>query len=359
MENTVVRINASAQYDVVIGSALIDACGTLISREISPCRAALISDDRVMALYGGAAALSLQKAGYEVRCFAFPAGEASKTPQTLLAVLDFLAENSFDRGDVVVALGGGVTGDLAGFAAAVYMRGMPFVQMPTTLLAMVDSSVGGKTGVNLEKGKNLAGAFKQPKLVLCDTNVLKTLESAQFSCGMAEVIKYAMICDEAVFEELCHTKGALALSEKRLTELIALCVGIKGRIVAADEFEHGERKLLNFGHTLGHAIEKSSEYAVNHGQAVAIGMAMITAAAEKTGICAPGTQAKLIKALSNFDLPSRTDFDAETLFQAVLSDKKRGGDSITLILPKKAGACFCQQQTLEQARRLIKLGAEA
>ena len=358
MDTTIVAIETNKPYNVIIGKGLVRSFGAMISKEIKPSRALIISDDTVMNLYGEVVSVSLQAEGFTVSTFSFTEGEKSKTPQTLFDILEFLALNGFDRSDLVIALGGGVTGDLAGLASAVYMRGMNLVQIPTTLLAMVDSSVGGKTGVNLTQGKNLAGVFKQPNLVICDTNILSSLNDEQFSCGMAEVIKYAMIRDQELFLDLISKKGRNALSDKELISIISRCVGIKGQIVSNDEFDKGERNLLNFGHTVGHAIEKCSGYYVNHGQAVAIGMALMTDVSEKLGLCESGTKEQLISVLNNFDLPSNTDIDAANIIQAMLKDKKREGNDINLVLPKKIGECTLKSFSIEEAERLIRMSLE-
>lgn len=348
-------IGTSEPYSVIIGEDLLKDCGEIISREIKPCRAALISDENVMSLYGKQAAASLENAGFCVCSFSFPAGEKSKTPETLFEILDFLASNEFDRSDVVVALGGGVAGDIAGFASAIYMRGMKLVQIPTSLLAMVDSSVGGKTGIDLEKGKNLVGAFKQPKLVLCDTRVLSSLPNEQFACGMAEVIKYAMICDEKLFDLLSKTHGRTEISEDMLKSIISRCVEIKGGIVSRDEFDNGERQLLNFGHTIGHAIENLSAYKLGHGQAVGIGMVMMTDISEKLGMCKSGTKARLVEVLKSFELPTATDFSAQALARTVVMDKKRRGNEITLVMAEKIGACVCKNTPVSELEGLMNM----
>lgn len=359
MNYQAVTIATSTPYQVIIGDDLLNECGAIISREIKPCRAALISDTNVMRLYGEKAASSLENSGFKVSSFSFPAGEKSKTPNTLFEILDFLASNEFDRSDVVIALGGGVTGDIAGFASAIYMRGMKLVQIPTSLLAMVDSSVGGKTGVDLDKGKNLVGAFKQPQLVICDTKVLSSLPNEQFACGMAEVIKYAMICDAKLFELLNETQGRTAFSEDKLKSVISRCVEIKGEIVTRDEFDNGERQLLNFGHTLGHAVEKVSDFEIGHGQAVGIGMVMMTALSEKLGICESGTKARLIEVLKSFELPTETDFSMSALAGALVLDKKRRGDNITIIMTEKIGACFYKSVPISEFEGYLnKLGEE-
>lgn len=353
MDYKVVTIGTSATYPVIIGDNLLDNCGAIISKEIKPCKVALISDENVMSLYGQSVTDSLEDSGFRVCAYAFPAGEKSKTPETLFAILDFLATNEFDRSDVIVALGGGVVGDIAGFASSIYMRGMKLVQIPTSLLAMVDSSVGGKTGVDLEKGKNLVGAFKQPQLVICDAQALKTLPNEQFSCGMGEIIKYAMISDAELFDLLSETGGRTDISEETLKNIISRCVEIKGGIVSRDEFDNGERQLLNFGHTIGHALEKVSDYKIGHGQAVGMGMAMMTDLCEKLGICPSGTKNRLIDVLQKFDLPYSIDFTAKAISDAMVMDKKRRGDEITLILAEKIGNCFYKNYPISEVEGLI------
>lgn len=355
---TKLLIETKEPYPVLIGSGLLKNCGSIISEEIKPFRAALISDDKVMSLYGKCVKASLSEAGFEVTSYAFPAGEKSKTPQTLFEILNLLAEKGFDRSDVVVALGGGVTGDIAGFASAIFMRGMKLVQIPTSLLAMVDSSVGGKTAVDLPQGKNLAGAFKQPQIVICDTEVLSSLPEEQFSCGMAEVIKYAMICDEELFELLSEAKGKRGLKSETLIRVIARCVEIKGKIVSCDEFDIGERRLLNFGHTIGHAVEKCSGYMLSHGEAVGIGMTVMTDISEKLGLCPAGTKEGLIKVLKAYGLPSSTEYSAGALFEGVISDKKRSGDEIALVLAKKIGECVCRDFQISEVESLIRMSVE-
>ena len=251
-------------------------------------------------------------------------GECSKSTECYLQVVSFLAANRFTRSDAIVALGGGVVGDLGGFCAATYLRGIGFVQVPTTLLASVDSSVGGKTAVNLPEGKNLLGAFYQPYLVLCDPAVLKTLPKETYADGMAEVIKYGMICDRALFEEL----EAETLDDG---EIITRCVTIKRDIVEADEHDRGCRALLNYGHTIGHAVEKCSDFAVSHGSGVAIGMAMLARSMVAQGTMAAEDAKRLCALLEKYELPTLCAYRAEALYEAALNDKKRAGDTLSLI----------------------------
>ncbi len=337
-----IPVKTGSPYDVCIGSGLLDECGQLLRERFradgrkadAPCRAALISDTNVFPLYGARVQASLEKAGFSVVSYAFEAGEASKNLKTYGNILRFLAAEHLSRSDVIVALGGGVTGDMAGFAAATFLRGIPFLQIPTSLLAMVDSSVGGKTAVDLPEGKNLAGAFHQPCLVVCDPDVLDSLPEAVLKDGSAEVIKYGMLGNETFFGELEWTP-----IREQAENVIETCVAMKRDVVEADEFDTGERRKLNLGHSFGHAIEKCSEFGISHGLAVAAGMAIITRAAVAKGFCEAGALPRLLSLLEKYGLPTDTDFSAARLAEAALSDKKFSGGRIHLIVPEKVGRC--------------------
>ena len=326
-----VKVNASTPYNILIGNDLLDRCGELCLNVSKPCRVCIVSDDTVAALYLDRTKCSLESAGFEAVSFVFPHGEASKNTDTLVELLEFLSESRLTRSDLMLALGGGVVGDMCGFAAAVYMRGISFIQMPTTLLSAVDSSVGGKTGIDLKAGKNLAGAFHQPKLVICDYSTLDTLPPEIFADGCAEVIKYGVINDRAFFDTL---KDGI---KKNIEDVIAECVKNKSRIVERDEFEAGERQLLNLGHTIGHAIEACSALTISHGSAVAIGMVMVMRAAVKTGLCKSDELGELISILQKEGLPTGCDFDAASLAAVATADKKRKGNTITLVVPYAIG----------------------
>lgn len=325
-----VPARAAHRYDIPIQRGASLLAGEVITSVIVPCRALLLSDDTVDSLYGDRVAASLTAAGFSVVRHVIPHGEASKSAANLVTLLEKMAGEQLTRSDCLVALGGGVVGDLGGFASAVYLRGIRFVQIPTTLLAMVDASVGGKTAIDLEAGKNLAGAFHQPSLVLIDPDLLSTLPAEIFADGMAEVIKYAFINDRALFE---HLQNADAVTGDGLVELIRLCVEDKRVLVEADETDKGARQLLNLGHTVGHAIEACSNFTISHGSAVAIGMVIITRAAEARGVCPTGTVKALLDLLEKYHLPTECPFTVEQLFAVALSDKKRAGGMITLVVP--------------------------
>ena len=299
-------------------------------------RAMVISDSNVFPLYGKTVVDSLRQAGYEVYSCQFPAGEQSKLLSTVETFYRALAENGFTRSDFIVALGGGVTGDMAGFAAATFLRGMDFVQIPTTLLAQVDSSVGGKTGVDLPFGKNLVGAFHQPRLVLIDPDTLSTLPPHFFADGMGEVIKYGCIRRAALFDRLLREN-----IEEHLEEVIYECVDCKRQVVEADALDKGARMILNFGHTLGHALEKLHGFSgLSHGEAVGIGMVLIAKAGEKSGLTAPGTSEKIVTLLERYNLPTTTDWSMEQIAEATALDKKSAGKNLRLILLRDIGDAY-------------------
>jgi len=257
----------------------------------------------------------------------------------------------------VVALGGGVVGDMAGFAAATYLRGVPFAQIPTTLLAMVDSSVGGKTAVDLPAGKNLAGAFYQPGIVLCDYETLRTLPTEVYYDGCAEMIKHGVILSAELFE-LLKEPISVGMGEV-MEDVIARNVTIKRDIVAADEKETGIRQILNFGHTIGHGIEKHSDYRVTHGKAVAIGMVIASRAASRMGLCGEDCHREIVEAVKRYQLPTETDIPAEKLIEAAFFDKKRKGQYITLILPERIGKCAAKIFSMDELGAFIRLGMQA
>lgn len=341
-----INVNASKKYDVKIGTKLLNNLGQeLLSALNSPCKIAIISDSNVWPLHGQTAESALTDAGFSVVKFIFSAGESSKNADTYFQILNFLAENHITRSDAVLALGGGVTGDITGFAAATFLRGIRYIQVPTTLLAMVDSSVGGKTAIDLPVGKNLVGAFYQPDLVLCDLDTLNTLPESVFCDGCAEVIKYGVLYDKELF---CH------LSEKGLAfdreDVIARCVELKRNVVAEDEFDTGARQKLNLGHTIGHGIEAQSNFTITHGQAVSIGMAIVSKSA-----CKP-IYSELCTVLQKFNLPTTTDFSAHQLYTSALSDKKRTGSTVNLIIPREIGHCEIVPTPVDKLESFIEEG---
>ena len=348
-----VNAELSKNYNVFIGKGLLAEAGKRIAEICKAESALIVTDNIVNELYADRTERSLKAVGFKTSRFVFPNGEHSKNAETYVSILNTLSEREFTRTDLVVALGGGVTGDLAGFAASTYLRGISFVQIPTTLLAMVDSSVGGKTGIDLPMGKNLAGAFYQPNLVLCDIDTLASLPKAVFRDGCAEMIKHGAALNAQLFEML---KKPL---EPQMEEIIALNVSIKRDIVVMDEREAGIRQILNFGHTLGHSIEKLSSYNVSHGSAVAIGMLLASRGAKRMGLCSENCFIEIFEAIKRFNLPLETDYSAEEIIKAVRLDKKRSGQNITLILPEKIGKCTAKKFTMDEFAAFVKLAMEA
>ena len=346
-----ITVSASRTYDIRIGHGLLAALGEAVRGLGKVEKVFLVSDTQVYPLYGGAAEASLKAAGYSVSSFVFPAGEESKNGETFLKLLNALAQAGLSRSDLLIALGGGVVGDLAGFAAACYLRGIRFIQIPTTLLAAVDSSVGGKTAIDLPAGKNLAGAFYQPSLVLCDLDALDTLPEDIFRDGCAEVIKYGVLYDPELFSQL----EASGLDFDR-EAVIARCVALKRDVVMEDEKDTGSRMKLNLGHTFGHAVEAHSRFTLSHGKSVAIGLAIIARASASMGICSEADAARIVSVLKAFGLPVQTQYTAEALLPYLLSDKKRSGGTVNLILPETIGRCVVSPTPVSQLQSILQAG---
>ncbi len=338
-----VTVTASQSYEVKIGNGLLDTLGEEI-KALHPSKVCIITDETVAPLYLGRAYRSLAEAGFSVCTASVPAGEEAKSLKYYGQLLELLAEKQLTRSDLLIALGGGVVGDLTGFVAASYLRGLPFVQIPTTLLAMVDSSVGGKTAINLRAGKNLAGAFHQPSLVLCDLDLLKSLPTETFRAGCGEVIKTAILFDRELFAHL-QERGM----EFDREFVISRCIAHKAKVVCADEFDRGQRQLLNLGHTVAHAIEALTDFTTPHGYAVSMGTAIFARAASQDGDA-------IVSLLRQFGLPTETEFSAPVLANAALSDKKRQGGNITLVLPHAIGDCRLQAFPVEELATFIKAG---
>ena len=345
-----IHVNTSTAYDVLIGQGILESAGEKIAALSRAKRVMIVSDDIVYPLYGETVTKSLVAAGFAVSSFVFPNGEERKRLSTIEALLEQMAAEHFSRSDLIVALGGGVVGDMAGFAASIFLRGIAYVQIPTTLLAAVDSSVGGKTAVDLSRGKNLCGAFWQPRLVLCDTDTLKTLKPINIEDGLAEMLKYGVICDRDLFYKVKNYKN------EDMEALIARCVEIKRDVVSGDEFDRGRRQLLNLGHTVGHAVEAASNFTLTHGHGVATGLAIIARAAEKKGMAKTGMAKEIEDALLACDLPTKTDYDTELLAELTLSDKKTDGDHINLIVPLEIGNTVIHRILKAEISDFIKAG---
>lgn len=330
------RVNVAQGYDILIKKGLLNDFAGYVDDICEAKKICLISETNVYPIYGQNIHNQLESHGYEVYDFVFPAGEESKKAETVIKMVEFMAENELTRNDIAVALGGGVCGDMAGFAAAIYLRGIKFVQIPTSLLAQVDSSVGGKTAVDLPQGKNLCGAFHQPSLVLIDPNTLDSLSDHFFADGMAEAIKMGCIKSDTLFE-LIEKKDV----KENVEEIIYQCVSLKAGVVERDEKEHGERALLNFGHTPGHAIEKLHNFkTVSHGEAVGMGMVLISSVGEKLGITPEGTSKRIADILVKNNLRTHDNLSVKEIVNAMSADKKRTGQGINFIMLHSVGNGF-------------------
>lgn len=353
MKKIHVALGAHA-YDIEIAAGLLPQVGSKVAALLPKARkAAIISDTNVAPLYAAQLQASLEEAGLVVHKVVIEAGEQSKNMQVLSDVLEQLAAAGLTRTDVVLTLGGGVVGDLGGFAAASFMRGIAFVQIPTSLLAQIDSSVGGKVAVDLKAGKNLAGAFYQPKAVFIDTDLLATLSTRFLHDGLAEAIKYGCIKDAELFEKIAgYADDAELLAD--IDSVVATCCAIKARIVEQDEFDTGLRMLLNFGHTLGHAVEQHFGYSsFTHGEGVAIGMYQLTKRTEELGMTAKGSAERIKSVLEKYNLPLTAGVEKAQLLDTMARDKKKNGNSITLIILQQIGEGVLQKVDWQQVPRYL------
>lgn len=332
-------------YPIYIEEGILDQTGKLLAQQLGDCAAAIVTDDNVAPLYLAQVERSLHAAGVRTCAIVLPHGEETKCLAQLSGLYDFLCANHITRKDAVIALGGGVIGDLTGLAAATFLRGTHFVQLPTTLLAQVDSSVGGKVAVDLPQGKNLVGAFYQPDLVLCDPLTLQTLSDDYWRDGLGEVVKYGCIGDEALFALLeTHAAGGRKALMAQIETILCRCIQAKAEVVAQDERDTGLRMTLNFGHTIAHAVETCQHYTgLRHGEAVALGMHVMTQLTEAKGITAPGTAERLDTLLRALDMPMMLpDIPEAELLAAMSLDKKSAGNALRIIVLRCIGACQIQ-----------------
>ena len=348
-------VNTSRPYEIKIGRGSLDQAGVLCRQAIPNARKlTIVTDSRVLPLYLARTADSLEQMGFQIQCLTVPAGEASKSAEQLVILWEKMMAFGMTRTDAVVALGGGVVGDLAGFAAATLLRGVDYVQIPTTLLSQVDSSVGGKVAIDLRAGKNLAGAFWQPSLVIIDPGCLDTLPDRTFSDGMAEVIKYGCILDRKLFE-LLNRCGSRVRVMERIVDVVYTCCDLKRRVVVEDERDTGLRQLLNFGHTVGHAFELAGHYETwTHGQGVAAGMNWAAQLGVELGVTPPETVECIQELLKKFDLPLDIPCPWETMTEAVGLDKKNAGDHISLIVLEKLGQAVHRKMARDELLGLMK-----
>ena len=345
----IVNVNASRNYNILIENNILSLCGKYIREVTKAKNAVIITDDTVDSLYSATAEKSLCDNGFNVLKYVIPHGEDSKSAENFISILNFLANNKISRTDIIVALGGGVVGDLSGFVASSFLRGIEFVQIPTTLLSMVDSSVGGKTAINLDAGKNLAGAFYQPSLVLCDPTTLKTLPKETFADGCAEVIKYGIINDRPLFDKL---KSGI----NNIDEIIENCVKNKRDIVNIDERDTGIRQLLNLGHTIAHTIEQNSNFEISHGSAVAIGMYYVGKISNKMGYLTDSELAEIKDILKLYNLPHDCPYTTDEIYKVAVSDKKVGSGSINLVLPYSIGDTRLYKVEIANLMRILEMG---
>ncbi len=344
-----INIKTNTPYKILIGENLLQYSGEYVKKLTCAKKVLIVTDDIVHNLYAHVVSKSLRDAGFKVFYFIFNHGEQSKNLKNVEKVYSSLIENEFTRQDLIIALGGGVSGDLAGFAAATYMRGIDYIQIPTTLLSQIDSSIGGKTGVNLMQGKNLVGAFFQPRLVLVDIATLNTLSDEIISDGMAEAIKYALIKSPSLFYKIKNSE-----LKDIIFELVVECIKIKKEIIQKDEKELGKRKLLNFGHTLGHAIENFYNYSrYSHGQAVAIGMASIVKSCEKLLLTKKGTYCELISVLEKYNLPYEIDCNIDDLVSISKTDKKASDQCLDIILIESIGKSYVKRIHKDDFKKYI------
>lgn len=333
----------SSSYDIYIGKAIVDHVGLLLTKHNWAGRYIIITDSTVSALHGARVQGALREMGLQTDMIDFPAGEASKDIQTILRICDQLMEMKADRTSGLIALGGGVVGDITGFVASVYMRGIPYIQVPTTLLAQVDSSIGGKTGIDLSTGKNVLGTFYQPKGVFIDLAFLKTLKPQELKNGLAEVVKYGIIDDPELFSTLEAKVDAIReQDEDLLEEIVTKSCRIKKDVVEIDETEKGIRRILNFGHTVGHAIETDSGYTIPHGDAVSMGMAAEAILSERMQYLSAEDRDRIIALIRALGLPDRIpkDRSPDGIFSCMKGDKKKAGDVLNIVLLKRIGVPF-------------------
>ncbi len=357
------QIRVVNAYSVYIGYDILSKVGKAAAMAAKSRKALIVTDDNIPLKYIEKVENSLTDEGFEVSKFVFPHGEKSKNISTYAALLNFAATEKLCRSDIMIALGGGVCGDMTGFAAATYMRGIKYIQVPTSLLAAVDSSVGAKTAIDLEVGKNLVGAFHRPAAVICDLSTLSTLPDDFLTDGMAEVIKYAHIREPELLEILENSEDIFqnikdCTEKDKIIDIVARCVELKAQIVNDDEFDNGDRQLLNFGHTAGHAIEAASQFGISHGHAVAAGMCIFARAAAKQGLCDSDVAERIIALNHKYALPIDTPYAVEALYNAALSDKKSIGNAICVVVPDRRAHCKLKKLSHDELYEFIKLGTE-
>ena len=341
-----IHIQASTAYDVIIERNSLPRIGEYLHSIKPACSVMIVTDDNVGSLYASTVSDSLQQAGYTVHTYMFPHGESEKNGYRLMDLVETLGGTKLTRKDLIIALGGGVVGDLAGFAAATYLRGIDYVQVPTSLLAAVDSSVGGKTAVNLKCGKNLWGAFKQPILVLCDPKTLSTLPKEEWINGCGEIIKYGFLDHPELLDQL--RERPLLQYPEDVDSIISQCVRIKAQVVELDERESGLRATLNLGHTFGHGIEHGSAFTIPHGNAVALGLLIMARGAVAHRELDASVLPILENLLQSHQLPTATTISKDIILEEASHDKKASGSSITIVVPTGYGMSVLKKVTFQE-----------
>ena len=349
-----INVRASKEYNVEIGDGIVSRLGEM-TKAVCPkaIKALIVSESNVAALYLDVVKAQLEGAGLEVETYVFEAGEKSKNINEIAGMWNKMAEAGFTRTDIVVGLGGGVTTDMAGFAASTFLRGIDVIQVPTSLLAMVDASVGGKTGIDIPMGKNQVGAFWQPSLVLEDTSFLKTLPDDVFTEGMGEVTKYAFIMDEKLLDLLEKQNGNIRDDAAVLEEVIGMCVADKAEIINEDETDNGRRQILNYGHTAGHVIERDSGFTKPHGICVAKGMGIFMDACVKAGTLSAEDAKRMKDLLAMYKLPASDEITAEDIVKGAMNDKKKRGNTLSVILVNKIGKAEIKKMTAEEFLKFL------
>lgn len=342
------NVKTHNSYNIYIDDSILGSFGSLARTEVGGRNALVITDENAGIRYASIAISSLNMNGYKTKLFVLPTDRLAKSYENYIDIINFLAKNDFQKSDVVFALGGGSVGDLAGFAASTYMRGIKYVQLPTTLLSQVDSAIGGKTAIDVPEGKNMAGSFLNPSLVICDPILLATLDEKELKNGYAEILKYGILTDP---EMPGFLKSAMAIGDYK--EVVYRCLAIKKYVIEQDEKDLDQRQYLNFGHLIGHALEVHSSYSLPHGEAVALGIALETKAASMSGFTHFSTFAKITKLLEDFNFETSFDISKSDLKSLVHKDKRIRDGKINLIIPDKIGKCFMRQVNLEALDRFI------
>lgn len=351
-----INVRASKEYNVEIGDGIVSRLGEM-TKAVCPkaIKALIVSESNVAALYLDVVKAQLEGAGLEVEAYVFEAGEKNKNINEIAGMWNKMAEAGFTRTDIVVGLGGGVTTDMAGFAASTFLRGIDVIQVPTSLLAMVDASVGGKTGIDIPMGKNQVGAFWQPSLVLEDTSFLKTLPDDVFTEGMGEVTKYAFIMDEKLMDLLEKQNGNIRDDAAVLEQVIGMCVADKAEIINEDETDNGRRQILNYGHTAGHVIERDSGFTKPHGICVAKGMGIFMDACVKEGTLSAEDAKRMKDLLAMYKLPVSDEITAEDIVKGAMNDKKKRGNTLSVILVNKIGKAEIKKMTAEEFLKFLSV----